>query len=69
MLLEGILGILKETYESSAEGYREWLTEYMSPQPVHGVPGKAAEAGEPGGAGEEFFDRGIHGAADRPRAA
>ena len=27
----GILGILDETYQSSSEGYREWLTEYMSP--------------------------------------
>jgi excinuclease ABC subunit A len=31
-LLEGILAILNETYESSTEGYREWLTEYMSPR-------------------------------------
>ena len=29
--LPGILQILQETYDSSAEGYREWLTEYMSP--------------------------------------
>ena len=27
----GILGILEEGYESSAESYREWLMEYMSP--------------------------------------
>ena len=27
----GILGILRETYESSSEGYREWLMDYMSP--------------------------------------
>jgi excinuclease ABC subunit A len=37
MLLEGangipgVLGILDSTYASSSEGYREWLTEYMSP--------------------------------------
>jgi excinuclease ABC subunit A len=31
-LLEGILKILDETFESSTEGYREWLTEYMSPR-------------------------------------
>jgi excinuclease ABC subunit A len=31
-LLDGILAILNETYESSSEGYREWLTEYMSPR-------------------------------------
>ncbi len=29
--LPGILGILQESFESSTEGYREWLTEYMSP--------------------------------------
>ena len=27
----GILKILQQTYEESSEGYREWLTEYMSP--------------------------------------
>jgi excinuclease ABC subunit A len=27
----GILKILAQTYEESSEGYREWLTEYMSP--------------------------------------
>ncbi len=27
----GILKLLEQTYESSSEGYREWLTEYMSP--------------------------------------
>src|SRR5436309_2731092 len=31
-LLEGIIAILNETYDSSSEGYREWLTEYMSPR-------------------------------------
>ncbi len=31
-LLSGILAVLNETYESSSEGYREWLTEYMSPR-------------------------------------
>jgi excinuclease ABC subunit A len=29
--LPGILGILEEGYESSAEAYREWLMDYMSP--------------------------------------
>jgi excinuclease ABC subunit A len=29
--MPGILGILDESYTSSTEGYREWLTEYMSP--------------------------------------
>src|SRR5579872_1738072 len=29
--LPGILQVLQDTYESSSEGYREWLTEYMSP--------------------------------------
>ena len=27
----GILGILRETFESSSEGYKEWLMAYMSP--------------------------------------
>jgi excinuclease ABC subunit A len=27
----GILGILDEAFQNSTEGYREWLTEYMSP--------------------------------------
>ncbi|MGA2434219.1 MAG: excinuclease ABC subunit UvrA, partial [Bryobacteraceae bacterium] len=27
----GILKILEDTYEEATEGYREWLTEYMSP--------------------------------------
>jgi excinuclease ABC subunit A len=27
----GILGVLDEAYQNSTEGYREWLTEYMSP--------------------------------------
>jgi excinuclease ABC subunit A len=31
-LLEGILATLDESYESAPEGYREWLTEYMSPR-------------------------------------
>jgi excinuclease ABC subunit A len=35
----GVLAILDETYNTSSEGYREWLTEYMSPvecQSCHG---------------------------------
>jgi len=31
-LLERILEVLNESYESAPEGYREWLTEYMSPR-------------------------------------
>jgi excinuclease ABC subunit A len=31
-LLENILGTLDESYQSAPEGYREWLTEYMSPR-------------------------------------
>jgi len=27
----GILQVLQDTYETSTEGYREWLTDYMSP--------------------------------------
>ena len=27
----GILGILQQAYDNSTEGYREWLTDYMSP--------------------------------------
>ncbi|HXM43051.1 MAG TPA: excinuclease ABC subunit UvrA [Bryobacteraceae bacterium] len=27
----GILKVLQQTYDESSEGYREWLTEYMSP--------------------------------------
>ena len=29
--LPGVLAILDESYQNSTEGYREWLTEYMSP--------------------------------------
>src|SRR5215813_7494083 len=35
----GIIAVLDETFNSSSEGYREWLTEYMSPvecQACHG---------------------------------
>ena len=35
---------------------------------VPGVPGQAAAAGQPGGAGEEFFHRGVHRAAHGARA-
>ena len=31
-LLAGILETLDESYETAPEGYREWLTEYMSPR-------------------------------------
>ena len=36
----GILGILEEGYESSTEGYREWLMEYMSPVECPACHGK-----------------------------
>jgi excinuclease ABC subunit A len=36
----GILGILEEGYESSAESYREWLMEYMSPVECPACHGK-----------------------------
>ncbi len=36
----GILGILEEGYESSTEGYREWLMEYMSPAECSACHGK-----------------------------
>ena len=36
----GILKILAQTYEESSEGYREWLTEYMSPAECPACGGK-----------------------------
>ncbi len=36
----GILKILAQTYEESSEGYREWLTEYMSPAECSACHGK-----------------------------
>jgi excinuclease ABC subunit A len=36
----GILGILREAYETASEGYREWLTEYMSPVECPSCQGK-----------------------------
>ncbi len=38
--MPGILGILEEGYESSAEAYREWLMEYMSPVECPACHGK-----------------------------
>ncbi len=38
--LPGILKILQDTYETSSEGYREWLTEYMSPAECPSCHGK-----------------------------
>ncbi len=38
--IPGILGILDETYQTSSEGYREWLTEYMSPSRCPACEGK-----------------------------
>ncbi len=36
----GILKILQQTYQESSEGYREWLTEYMSPRECPACHGK-----------------------------
>ncbi|MBI1895412.1 MAG: excinuclease ABC subunit UvrA [Acidobacteria bacterium] len=36
----GILAILDETYAEAGEGYREWLTEYMSTTPCPACKGK-----------------------------
>jgi excinuclease ABC subunit A len=36
----GILGVLQQSFESSTEGYREWLTEYMSPAECSACHGK-----------------------------
>jgi excinuclease ABC subunit A len=36
----GILKILAQTYQESSEGYREWLTEYMSPAECPACHGK-----------------------------
>jgi excinuclease ABC subunit A len=36
----GILGILTESYETAPEGYREWLTDYMSPVECPSCHGK-----------------------------
>ncbi|MGO9011332.1 MAG: excinuclease ABC subunit UvrA [Bryobacteraceae bacterium] len=38
--MPGILGILQQAYDNSAEGYREWLTEYMSPVECAACGGK-----------------------------
>ncbi len=38
--LPGICGVLDEGYASSAEGYREWLMEYMSPSGCPACEGK-----------------------------
>src|SRR5579863_5406100 len=38
--LPGILQVLQDTYDSSSEGYREWLTEYMSPAECPACGGK-----------------------------
>ncbi|MBC8164588.1 MAG: excinuclease ABC subunit UvrA [Bryobacteraceae bacterium] len=36
----GILGILQETFDSTTEGYREWLMDYMSPSECPACRGK-----------------------------
>ena len=36
----GIIGILDEAYQNSTEGYREWLTDYMSPAECPACHGK-----------------------------
>ncbi|HEY1497827.1 MAG TPA: excinuclease ABC subunit UvrA, partial [Candidatus Solibacter sp.] len=38
--LPGVLQILEETYHSSTEAYREWLTDYMSPAECPACHGK-----------------------------
>jgi excinuclease ABC subunit A len=38
--MPGILGILQQAYDNSTEGYREWLTEYMSPVECAACGGK-----------------------------
>ncbi|MBS1856246.1 MAG: excinuclease ABC subunit UvrA [Acidobacteria bacterium] len=38
--LPGMLAILEETYRSSSEAYREWLTDYMSPSQCPACGGK-----------------------------
>jgi excinuclease ABC subunit A len=38
--LPGVLEILDQTYQDSSEGYREWLTEYMSPAQCTACQGK-----------------------------
>ncbi len=40
----GILGILDQTYESSSEGYRDWLAEYMSPTECRACQGRRLRA-------------------------
>jgi excinuclease ABC subunit A len=39
-LTSGILAILDESYASATEGYREWLTDYMSPRPCPECQGR-----------------------------
>ena len=36
----GILGILRETFDASSEGYKEWLMDYMSPVTCDACGGK-----------------------------
>src|SRR5438552_6649214 len=38
--MPGILKVLDDTYRSSSEGYREWLTDYMSPAECPACRGK-----------------------------
>jgi excinuclease ABC subunit A len=38
-MIAGIVAVLEETYESSSEGYREWLSEYMSPRKCEACSG------------------------------
>jgi excinuclease ABC subunit A len=38
--MPGVLKILDDTYQSSSEGYREWLTDYMSPAECPACHGK-----------------------------
>ena len=38
--MPGILAVLEDAYQSSSEGYREWLTDYMSPSECPACKGK-----------------------------
>ena len=38
--LPGVMAVLDDTYQNSSEGYREWLTEYMSPSECPACHGK-----------------------------
>jgi len=43
--LPGILGILQTTYDEASDGYRDWLTDYMSPAVCPACHGKRLRPG------------------------